>query len=98
MLGHTTEKGPILSRDFPESLARYKIIQERALEVKPGSQKDLPSHRYLIAILCPSKKPGNVRSDMDLVKYYCRDHMAQLQNAYGRGGAGYSFNVPRHDI
>ncbi|GIZ48990.1 hypothetical protein CKM354_001203100 [Cercospora kikuchii] len=59
--------GPVIPRDFSKSFEAYHTFHVRALSCLPEIPIPLPSHRYWIAILYPTKKPKNAKSDKDFM-------------------------------
>ncbi|PPJ60064.1 hypothetical protein CBER1_07556 [Cercospora berteroae] len=59
--------GPVIPRDFSKSFEHYHTFHMRALSCLPEIPIPLPSHRYWIAILYPTKKPKNAKSDKDFM-------------------------------
>ncbi|KAM3414401.1 hypothetical protein BST61_g11039 [Cercospora zeina] len=63
----TGTDSPILPRDLSKSLEPFHGFHMRALEVLSNLPNPLPSHRYWIAVLYPSKKPKNAKSEKDFM-------------------------------
>ncbi|PIA95622.1 hypothetical protein CB0940_10754 [Cercospora beticola] len=59
--------GPVIPRDFSKSFEAYHAFHVRALACRPEIPIPLASHRYWIAILYPTKKPRNAKSDKDFM-------------------------------